>query len=94
MMLRHSDFRAQRQKSDSEPEDPSPQAANLRQQNQPGRRKEHKKTTCSNQVHGAEAKMGQGPVHGNNTATMSAGEDRIRRLRGIGSPGVVVLKTP
>jgi len=38
--------------------------------------------------------MRQGPVHGNNTATMAAGEDRIRHLWGIGSPGVVVLKTP
>jgi len=94
MMLRNSEFHAQRQKLNSEPEDSGPQAANLRQQNQPGRRKEDKKTTCGYQVYGAEAKMGQGPVHGNNTATMSAGKDRIRHLREIGSPGVVVLKTP
>ena len=38
--------------------------------------------------------MGQGTVHGNDTAAMSAGADRVRPLQGIGYLALVVLKTP
>ena len=60
----------------------SPDAANPRQQSQPGKGKEHKKTTCSDQVHGAEAKVDQRPVHGNDSAAMSADTIRGRPFEG------------
>ena len=45
--------------------------------------KNTKRKIAINQIHGTETKVGERAVHGDDTATMSAGADRIRRRRDV-----------